>query len=296
MQTKTIPGPVYVALAALMWSMAGLLTKYVPWQPLSIACVRSVTAALTVGIIRRKFFVKINRATLLAGLCLFATTVLFICSNKLTTAANAVVLQFSSPVYVILGTAILNRKRPRAAELLAVALTIGGVALFFLDHLGQGHLAGDLMALLAGVTFAGVFFFNCLPGASPMDGCFLGCALSIVFLPALLTDPSVRTGGWKPWVVVLILGVFQLGIAYMAFAKGIQSTGAVTSSIICGIEPILNPIWVFLVLGERPGNLAIVGAAVVILTISLYNIWLAKSTQALKAREAEAEAKMEINP
>ena len=268
-------GPVYIMLATLLWSFAGVAAKYIPWHPLSIACVRGTVAAITIGCVRRRWRVTLTRSTVLAALCMNATTVLFMFSNKMTTAANAIIFQYTAPVYVIIGSILVLKMKARPVDIVTVVLTFGGISLFFLDHLGHGKLLGDLLALASGVTFAGVFFFNSMPDANPQDASFLGCALTALLFPALFFDPMLASGP-VPWVVAILLGIFQLGFAYFFFAKGVQQTGAVTSSIICTAEPILNPIWVFLVVGELPGPLALVGAAVVVASICFYNIMNAR--------------------
>ena len=265
-------GPLYILIAALLWSLAGLGIKYIAWHPLSIACVRGTFAALTIIVLRRKAVMKLTRATIITALCMNATIIMFMFANKLTTAANAVVLQYTAPVYVIIFSMIILKTRPRLLEIVAVLMIFGGIALFFIDHFSKGVLLGDILALLSGVTFSGVFFFNTLPDANPSDASVLGCSMLAVLIPFLFFDPQVANGGAFPWIVAISLGVFQFGIAYYFFSKGIQSTGAVASSIICTLEPIFNPIWVFLALGEKPGNLSIIGAVIVIATVCLYNV------------------------
>ena len=270
--SEKMRGSLYVMLGALFWSLAGLGIKYVPWHPLSISCVRGVVAAITIGCIRRQWKPTFSKATVCAALCMFATTVLFMFANKLTSAANAIVLQYTSPIYVLVASALASKNRLRLIDILTVIFTLLGVVLFFLDHLGDGAILGDVLALLSGATFAGVFFFTSKPSANPQDASFMGCMLAGVLFPMLLVDKQVVTGGIMPWVVIIALGVVQLGLGYLFFAKGVQRTGAVTSVIISAAEPILNPLWVFLALGETPGALSIVGGAIVIITICAYNV------------------------
>ncbi len=282
---KTYSGPLYIALAATLWSTSGLAVKYIPWMPLSLACARGVIAGITIALFRRKFTVKLTRSVVLSAICLAATTILYICANKLTNAANAIVFQNSAPAYVILLTMLSTRTKPRGVDIITVLLTLTGIAMFFIDHMGHGALFGDILALLSGVTFAGVFFFNSMPDGDPSGASYLGCCLSALLLPFLFFDNSLQTGGVLPWMIVIYLGVFQLGIGYFLFSKGSVSTDPLTASIICMIEPIFNPILVFLVMGERPGALSIMGAVVVLVTILLYNILTAKRIREEAARE-----------
>ena len=267
-------GPVYVFLAALLWSFSGLGIKYISWSPLSIICVRGTVAAVTLVALNRKISVKPNRTTVTTALCMNATLILFTFSNKLTTAANAIALQYTAPIYVIILSMIVLKTRPKLLEIITILLIFCGIALFFIDHFGQGALLGDILALLSGLTFAGVFFFNTLPDANPLEASIFGCSLLAVLTPCLFFDGQITAGGATMWIAALLLGVFQFGLAYYFFSKGIKNTGAVTSSIICTLEPILNPIWVFLALGEKPGNLSIAGAVIVIATVFAYNLKL----------------------
>jgi len=248
------------------------MIRYIPWNPFSIGSVRGAAACLAIGLYRRSWRVTLNKQTIFAAVCVMATSFLFMAANQLTTAANAIVLQYTAPAYVIVMTLIKGGERPRALDLITVALTFAGITLFFFDQLDAGALLGNLLSLLSGVTFACVFFMNSLPEVDPFETSFLGLGMSALFLPVLFFDQAVLTSGMTPVALMLIMGVFQLGLAYIMFSKGIKKTGAVTASIISTLEPVLNPVWVFLAVGERPGMLAIVGAVVVIGAITGYNL------------------------
>lgn len=264
-------GPLQVLAAAVLWSFAGLGIKHVGWSPLSIAFARGLLAAGVIWAFHRRKFRKPTPAVWLGALGIFCTCVLFLLSNRLTTAANAIVLQYTAPVFVILLSATFLRVRPKRADLLAVGFTLLGVVLFFVDHLGHGALLGDLLALLSGLTFAGVFFANGMPGSNPEQAAFQGNLLSLLLLPFFLSDPKALSGQALDWTVVALLGVFQLGLAYVLFSSGSRRTSPVAAAVICTIEPILSPVWVFLAVGETPGPLALVGMGVVILSVALYN-------------------------
>ena len=279
MASKKRMGPLYVAFAALFWSFGGVGTKYIPWNPLSIICIRGAIATLTVGILRRSFRISLQPATIASGLCMCGTIVLYVISNKLTTAANAIVFQYTAPAYVILISLLLLKKKPRVVEVVTVICTFLGISLFFIDDLGGGSLAGDVIALCSGVTYAVMTILNSLPSSKPQDATMLGCILTTLFFPILFFDTAVASSGVTPFIVVILLGVFQLGLPYYLFAKGIQETGAVACSIITTSEPILNPIWVFFIMGERPGIMSIIGAAVVITCICAYNVITAKQAK-----------------
>jgi len=268
----TKSGPFYILMAALFWSFGGVFSKLIPWSGLSIAAVRSVIAALTIGLYRKSFHFKITKSTVLASICILLTTVLFMMANKMTTAANAIVLQYTSPLFIIILTLVIFRQKPKKRDLFALVGVGLGIGLFFFEQFRSGSYMGDLLALASGLTFAGVFFSNRLPGASPFDATFMGNLLGIVFIPFLFVDKQyAANSGWLPWLTILAMGVIQQAGGYIFFSKGIKHTSATTSSIIATLEPILNPLWVFLVVGEVPSPLAIVGGAIVLTTVLIYN-------------------------
>jgi drug/metabolite transporter (DMT)-like permease len=193
-------------------------------------------------------------------------------ANKLTTSANAIVLQYSAQVFILLFSFIFQKYVPSRKDLIAVTLTLFGISLFFIERLQTGYWFGDFIGLLSGVSFAGVFFANKLPNANPVDASLLGNLFSIFLLPFLFFDNNFLTFSATNWTVILLMGTLQLGVPYILFSLGIKRTSAVKSSIIATIEPILNPIWVFLVVQEVPGILSLFGGSIVLLTIVIYNI------------------------
>jgi len=265
-------GPLYIVIAAIFWSFGGLLGKLIPWSGLTIAALRGIFAAITIAIYRRNYRFKFNKPILLAGLSLTITTILFMLANKMTSAANAIVLQYTSPVFIILLTLIIYKQKPRKRDIFAIIGVIIGISIFFFDQFKSGNYYGDLIALASGLSFAAVFFANKLPNASPIDATYLGNLLSIFILPFIFFDQSfISNQSPTIWLYIILMGVFQLGFGYIFFSLGIKQTAATTSSIIATLEPILNPFWVFLILGEIPTPLAIVGGLIVLITVSVYN-------------------------
>ncbi len=281
-------GPMLIFLAATLWSFAGIISKYLPWGALAIACGRGMLGTLVLGAFNGKWFFKPSRAVVLAALGTFTTSLLFMLANKMTTAANAIVLQYLAPAIVILLSALFIGLKPNKRDMIMVLVALFGITLFFFDHLGSGRLLGDVLAIASSLTFALVFFANRLPGANPMQASYLGCALNFLLLPWLLTDPAVASAGPTQWLVIALMGLLQTGLAYVLFAKGIVQTSAVSASIIAMIEPILNPLWVFLLLGERPSALALAGGAIVLIAVTGYNILLSREQERQRAQETSS--------
>ena len=279
-------GPLYIIIAAVFWSFGGLLGKLIPWSGLTIAALRGIIAAVTIGLYRRSFSFKLNKPILLAGISLTITTILFMIANKMTSAANAIVLQYTSPVFIILLTLIIYKQKPKKRDMFAIFGVLVGISIFFLDQFKSGNYIGDLIALGSGLSFAAVFFANKLPNASPIDATYLGNLLSLFILPFVFFDQNfLMNQSSLTWLYITLMGVFQLGFGYIFFSLGIKHTAATTSSIIATLEPILNPIWVFVFIGEVPSLLALVGGVIVLITVSIYNVIVTRDNYKLTKLE-----------
>lgn len=274
MKKRNINGVMFIFLGSIFGSTGGLCTKLIPWHSLSIACARGGICALFLCLVRKQWKMRPTKQTLLCGICYLLTGALFMLANKMTTAANAIVLEFTAPIYVIVIVALYYKMRPKLLDLITAVIVLCGMSLFFIEHLGHGALAGDILALLSGVTCAGIYFFSSLPEADPLEAIYIGCLGNIIWLPMFFVDEGFRGSMFdlKVWAVVLFLAIFQYGMSGILFSKGIRTTSPIVAVIAAAIEPILNPLWVFFVVREAPGPLALCGAAVVILTIAGYNI------------------------
>jgi len=262
---------VYLTLAAVFWSFGGVLAKAIPFSAISIAALRGVIAAITIGIYRKSFAFKRNKSTILAAISLTLTTVLFMVATKLTTAANAILLQYTSLFFIIILNWIFNHQKPKIRDILALSGIAIGISLFFVNQLETGNVLGNIVGLLSGLTFAGVFFANKMDEASAFDATFMGNLLSMILIPFVLFDPAIQSQQVYPWVLITIMGVFQLGFGYIFFSLGIVNATATQSNITATLEPILNPIWVVLIIGEIPTLFSIVGGLIVLISVVLYN-------------------------
>ena len=265
-----------VFLASVCFSTGGLFIKLIPWSPLAINGARNLIGAAVIGIylLVTRHRIVFSRRVLIGALSMIGVTTLFAVSNKLTTAANTIVLQFTAPVFVILFMAVIYRQKPGRADLLTCFLVLLGVVLFFVDGIRAGNLAGNVLAVLSGVCYAGVFMMNTGENADAISSCFLGQLTAGVLLTPLCfreTDFSLPV-----MAAVFALGVIQVGGAYILLSIGIRKTPPVTASLITGLEPIMNPLLVAAFYGERVTTLSVIGCVIVVLTILAYNVWLAK--------------------
>jgi len=248
--------------AAALWSTAGAAMKLCGLSGFQIAGGRSLVAGLfllaALPEARRRPTVRMA----LGAASYAGTVVLFTLANKLTTAANAIFIQDSAPLWVLLLSPALLGERAGRGELMAIPVYGLGLALFFLDELSPGQLTGNLLALAAGVSFG-----LCIVGlrraaeaapAAIVWGNLLAAALALPLWPA---GPAARP---MDLLLLAFLGIFQLGLAYLCFARGIARVPALEASLLVLLEPVLNPVWTFLLAGERPGPWAICGGGIVL--------------------------------
>jgi drug/metabolite transporter (DMT)-like permease len=269
-------GPLFIIAASICWSFGGLCIKLIPWGALSIIGLRSAFAALVFAVYRKSFKVNFNRGNVLAAVCLSLTIMLFVFANKLTTAAAAILLQFSSPVFIILLNLVFYRTKPKPSEAVAVVATILGMTLFFADKLEPGGMLGNILAVGSGLTFAGVFVCNRREDVVPEQAMFLGFLLNAVIgLPFAFVQVTAEP---VAWAAVAFMGLVQVGLAYVFFSIGIKSTPALLACLITAFEPIFNPVWVALATNEIPGPLAILGGVVIVATVLVYNIYVEKKS------------------
>ncbi len=266
----------YVFLASVCFSTGGLFIKLVPWSALAINGARNLIGAAVIGIflLVTKHRIIFSRRVLIGALSMIGVTTLFALANKMTTAANTIVLQFTAPVFVILLMALIYHQKPNRMDLITCFLVLLGVILFFVDGIRAGNLPGNVLAVLSGICYAGVFMMNTGEKADAISSCFLGqLAAGLLFTPLCFreTDFSAPT-----LAAVLALGVIQVGGAYILFSIGIRNTPPVTASLITGMEPIMNPLLVAVFYGERITLLSVIGSVIVICTILTYNIWLSR--------------------
>ncbi|MCL2628266.1 MAG: EamA family transporter [Oscillospiraceae bacterium] len=282
MLTEKRKGIVYIAAASMCWSFGGVFIKFIPWGAMSIVGLRALFAAAVFVIYRRSFKLNFTPGNVLAALCLSSTTIMYVFANKLTTAAAAILLQFTAPIFIILIYLIFYRKKPTLSSLVAVLFTILGMLLFFADNLDAGGFWGNIMALVSGLSMAGVYVCNKRPDTNPQDALFLGFLInSCIGLPFAFFEVTADAAAWG---AIVLLGVVQVGIAYVFFSKAIKRISALLACLITTIEPILNPSWVALagVIGflpetEIPGRFAIIGGIIIIVTVVGYNVWIEKT-------------------
>ena len=259
-------------LCAALWSIAGIFIKLVPWNSIVIAGVRSLIAgAVMLAYMRiRRIGFTADRRSVSGAAALGCTLTCFVAANKLTTAANAIVLQFTAPMFIVVFSALFLRKRFSRADILAVAFTMLGISLFFFDQLTPGHILGNCVAIAAGMAFA--CYYMSLEGASEserMSAILMAHALTfLVSVPFIITEPPELSAPAS--ACMLVLGVVQLGIPYVLLGRASGSCPPLACSLLGAVEPLLNPVWVFIFDGEAPGVWALAGGVIVVATITAW--------------------------
>ena len=267
-------GIVQMTVCATLWSIAGIFIKLIDMNPFVLAGFRSLFAAAAVIVymaVSRQRLV-LNRNTWVSGILLCLTFHCFVGATKNTTAANAIVLQYTAPVFILLFSFVFLKKRPRRLDIVAVLLTLAGVSLFFLDEMDGGRMLGNILGLLAGLFMGGMFVaVGNTRGEEKMSGILLGHLLcAAVGIPAAAFTEN--TFDLRGFAFLFILGVVQLGIPYILYALATNRCSAVTCSIIAAIEPVLNPVWVALFGGEMPGAFAVAGGIFIVAVITVYSV------------------------
>ncbi|MFN2530270.1 MAG: DMT family transporter [Pyrinomonadaceae bacterium] len=275
----------FVLGAALLWSTGGLFIKWTTLSGFELSFYRSFFATIAVALFTRHEGFGLNRLTAVASVLYAILLLLFVLATKETTAANAIFLQYTAPVYLLILEPIIYKEKFRNRDLLIVAVCIAGMTLFFVGHLRPQDVTGNLLALGSGLCFALYFLLlrhSKARAVNRASSVIYGSALLVIFttpaglaaLPRLTTHDALSS---------LYLGVIQIGLAYtlftVAMARGVRSLDA---GIVGYIEPVLNPVWVFLVLGERPTGWAFLGGTVIITAVLLHMLYDARQKRRMR--------------
>jgi drug/metabolite transporter (DMT)-like permease len=261
-------GRVLILLAALLWSLAGVFIKLLEIHPLTIVFYRSFFASLVFVPFLKSSQFHFNAAIIISVISYTAAITAFVSANKLTTAANAIVLQYTAPVLVYLFSRLVLGEKISTPNALALAVSMVGVGFISIDSAGEPEMSGVLLALLSGVLFA-IYMVN-LPQIKRISAIYLTwlnnlvCALLILpFLKAPLALSSDQL------LIVAIMGAVQLGLPYFLFSTGLRTIPLQEAALIALIEPVLNPVWVALIVGEIPSFATLTGGAMILTALAV---------------------------
>jgi drug/metabolite transporter (DMT)-like permease len=265
----------YLILTASLWSLGGILIKLVHWHPAAIAGGRSAIAAIVMWAVLRRPHFTWSGIQIGGAVAYTCTVMLFVLANKLTTAANAILLQYTGPVWVALfGAWFLGEKTTRL-DWITILIVFGGMILFFQDGLSTQGMSGNWIAIASGIAFAALAL--CLrrqKDGSPAESILLGNILTaMIGLPFMLASPIPDQ---QSVMGIILLGTIQLGLPYLLYAKAARSVTALEAVLIPVLEPLLNPLWVFLAAGEKPGPWSMAGGIIVIMAVTGRSVIMSK--------------------
>ena len=253
---------------ALMWSLAGFNIKMIEWSPYAIAAGRSLVAVILLApMVLRKGFQKIDRYVIGGAICYAAFNYCFITSTTLTSSAIAIMMQYTAPIYVALLSWLFLRERVGWADIISVGFVFLGMIFFFLDSNSGGSLKGNIVSIFNGITFAGIsIFLRLQKDGNPALSMYLGNVIS-----AVAGLPIMWNAGMPDTIslLFLLLAGLLVAVSYTLYAKASTGLSALETVLIPIIDPVMNPVWVFLFLDERPGALTIVGAAVILVSVTI---------------------------
>ena len=266
-------------LSAVSWSFSGVISKNVEWNGFSKAGVRAIVAVLIYALARKTFKVKLTAHNLIGALGVATTSLLYMIAVTLTTSANAIVLQYSMPIYVVLISLMVFKIKPSLKDIIVLPILLLGVILCCAGGSSGGEplpnaALGNALALISGLTFAFVFITSRFKDADSVEYTYLGNLISVLLAVSVFFDKNADFGfdahTLSQWGLVALLGV-SLGLGYLFLGWGLKTASPTTAAILENLEPVLNPIWVFLVVGERPGLTGLIGCAVVLVTVTVYS-------------------------
>ena len=253
-----------LVIAALLWSLGGLFIKLVDLNPIIIAGIRSLGAAIVF-----LFYIKKPKwywgKYFIAGIISYSLMViLYVAAIRLTTAANAIFLQFTAPLWVIIFGYFILKEMVTKFDILAILFIFLGMGLFFVDELSFYGFWGNIIALISGVCFALVTVLIRKEKNFAFEIVLFGNAIT-----ALICFPFILEGfgnsSYIDLLIIFALGIFQLGIPYLLYTKALKYVKAIDAILTGMIEPVLNPLWVFLFLGEVMGEWAFIGGSMVLI-------------------------------
>ena len=269
-----IDGPLALVICAVLWSTGGIFIKNIEWNALAIAGIRSLISGTVMLLVTRQgiqFAVRDqngrrdNLSTILlwlAALSYASTMILFVVANKLTTSANAILLQYTCPIYIILLAPLLTGEKNRGSDYITVLGVMLGIVLFFADGLESGNQLGNILAALSGLSYAlaTIFMRRCKGNSG-------GAMVLSHLITALVCLPFVIQSGMpspKSAFFLVMVGTFSIGFPSILYSVGIKKVRALTASFITMLEPLLNPVWVIIFAGEVPSVKTILGGILIL--------------------------------
>lgn len=265
---------------AFLWSIAGLFIKVIDWNPIAIAGLRSFVASIVIFVYLKRPEFNFSFPQIAAAIAHAVTMLLFVAANKTTTAANAILLQYTAPVMTAFIGATLLKERPRVEHFFALPIAAAGMIIMFFNELGSGNLFGNALALMSAITMSYYFvFMRMQKDGSPLESILLShwlTAILCIMISLFLPFPQVTL---KSLAAIAVLGIVQLGLSSILFSIAIKRVSAISAILIAIIEPVFNPVWVFIAIGEAPGVNALIGGGIIVLAVTIASVCSVRSRE-----------------
>ncbi len=269
-----------MAATAFLWSIAGLFIKVIDWNPIAIAGMRSFIASIVIFVYLKRPEFNFSFPQIAAAIAHAVTMLLFVAANKTTTAANAILLQYTAPVLTAFIGAVLLKERPRMEHYIALPIAAAGMIIMFFNELGGGNLFGNFLALMSAITMSYYFvFMRMQKDGSPLESILLSHWLTVIIciiISLFLRLPQVTL---KSLAAIAVLGIVQVGLSAILFSIAIKRVSVISAIIIAIIEPVFNPVWVFIAIGEAPGVQALIGGGIIVLAVTITSVFSARSRE-----------------
>jgi DME family drug/metabolite transporter len=263
-------GLIYISFTAFLWSTSGFFIKYLTINAFQISFYRSLIAAITVFVIcmarKQKLKFEFDIVSNFAAVFYAGILILFVIATKMTTAANAIFLQFTAPIYLVALEPVISKTKFEPKNIITILICIAGMILFFFGKLEIGNIYGNLIAIGSGICFA---MFSLLlkykkvkdKSENTLNNIIMGNVL-VAIIAGFMIFPDF-TLDLKQALILAYMGAIQIGVSYIIFNEGIKYVSATESMIIATLEAMFNPVWVFIGIGEAPSPYAIVGGIII---------------------------------
>lgn len=268
-QTSKKVAIMYLVVASILWSTGGLLIKWVDWNPIAIAGIRSGISSLVMlafwWVLTKKLPKRPDKFVLFGAFNYVCLVMLFVSANKLTTSANAILLQFTAPIWAMILGALFFKVKFNKKDIITVVVVFAGMILFFIGDIDSGGMLGNILAVISGICMAlMIITLKKVTHHKPLEVIIWGNIFTFIAAIPFYSDIVLSTSNVTG---ILLLGIFQLGLSYIFFTKGIEHVSVLEGILIPAIEPLLNPLWVYLGTGEKPSQYAIIGGVIVLAAV-----------------------------
>ena len=260
-----------IIFVAIGYSIMGVAFKFIPWNPMAISGIRSALAAIMLIILTGQRKIRITKENLIGAFFSFMTSVCFVVANKLTSAVNAIVLQYTNPLFTVLYCILIKRMKVKRKDIVLMTVAFSGMILFFLDGISGGNWAGNCIALVSGICMAGTTLYAFYSGAKITEYLLLCHIMTFLCgIPFLLLDPPVFSVASS--LSVMIMALFSVALPEIFFQRGVRMISPVETSVYLMLDPVLNPLWVALIVHEYPSAFSLAGAVLVIASVLYWNL------------------------